>query len=326
MTDTSPPESPPQQPAPLIHVAAAALVDDQRRVLLAKRPDHVHQGGLWEFPGGKLEPGESIAQGLVREIREELGITIRDHRPLIRVRHDYADRAVLLDVHRVEAWDGEPHGREGQALNWVALDELDVHAMPPADVPIVTALQLPDAYVITPPDIVDHERMLAELAASLERGARLFQLRVFDRPAAEFVELGRAFCARCHEQGAQVMLNGTLTDAEAIGADGLHLNSRQLSQYDARPDFPGLLAASCHSIGQLRHAESIGADFAVLSPVRPTRSHPDAEPLGWDRFAALVDQIAIPVYALGGMDLSQRAIAWQHGGQGVAGIRGLWGP
>jgi len=325
MSDTGPPDEPMRRANPIIHVAAAALVDGHGRVLLARRHDHVHQGGLWEFPGGKLEPGESIRQGLLREIREELGVTIRDHRPLIRVCHDYTDRTVLLDVHRVEGWDGVPRGREGQLLDWVAVDQLDVHAMPPADGPIVTALQLPDVYVITPPEISDPARLLSELSASLDRGVRLYQLRVFDMPTPAFLDLGRAFSARCHERGARVLLNGTRGDAEAIGADGLHLNSRQLLQYDARPDYPGLLGASCHSIGQLRHAESIGVDFAVLSPVQPTRSHPDAEPLGWERFADLVDQIAVPVYALGGMDLSQRATAWRHGGQGVAGIRGLWG-
>ena len=108
----------------VVHVAAAALVDDDGRVLLARRADEAHQGGLWEFPGGKLERDESIDDGLRRELHEELGIDIVSHRPLIRVRHDYDDRSVLLDVHRVDAGRGEPHGREGQPLAWVAVDEL----------------------------------------------------------------------------------------------------------------------------------------------------------------------------------------------------------
>jgi 8-oxo-dGTP diphosphatase len=84
------------------------------------------------------------------------------------------------------------------------------------------------------------------------------------------------------------------------------------------------LAASCHDADDLKRAEDLGADFALLSPVLPTRSHPDAEPLGWERFAAMVDRANLPVYALGGMHPSMLSRAWQAGAQGVAGIRGLW--
>lgn len=324
MHDKDPKQAPSVSAAGEIHVVAGALVDVSGQVLLAKRPDHTHQGGLWEFPGGKLEAGESVEEGLFRELHEELGIAVERHRPLIRVRHDYPDRSVLLDIHRIDRWAGEPHGREGQPVAWVAVDALGDYPMPPADAPIVRALQLPDEYVITPPDVGHPATFLQSLDACLQRGVRLFQLRVFDLPRQEYVELGRAFCERCRQQGARVLLNGSPGVADAIGADGIHLSSRELGRGEVPHGYPGLYAASCHSVDQLQQAQSLGVNFAVLSPVLPTRSHPDAEPLGWESFADWVDRASVPVYALGGMNLSDKAEAWRHGAQGIAGIRGLW--
>jgi 8-oxo-dGTP diphosphatase len=105
-----------------IHVAAAVVVDGLGRVLVSQRPGHVHQGGLWEFPGGKLEAGETAETGLKRELHEELGITVQAARPLIRVYHAYPDKPVLLDVWRVTRYSGEPAGLEGQPIDWVAVD------------------------------------------------------------------------------------------------------------------------------------------------------------------------------------------------------------
>ena len=107
-----------------LHVAVAAIVNDAQQVLLARRPEHTHQGGLWEFPGGKCEPGEAVEAALEREIYEELGIRTGVCRPLIRVPHRYTDRSVLLDVWRVDAFEGQPYGREGQAVEWVHIEDL----------------------------------------------------------------------------------------------------------------------------------------------------------------------------------------------------------
>ena len=309
----------------IVHVAAAALIDRNGAVLLAKRHADSHQGGLWEFPGGKLEPNEPVIAGLKRELHEELGIEIIGHRPLIRVCHDYADRSVLLDVHVVTGWQGEPHGREGQPLVWVRPHALAEYPMPAADVPIVTALQLPPTYLITPPQIDDRGAFMRQLNVALSEGVRLVQLRLFDLSKDALLQVGRDACAMCHEHEARVLLNGTPDIMVAIGADGLHLNSRQLHQWNGQQtQIEGLLAASCHSPADLQQAEAIDADFALLSPVLPTRSHPDAEPLGWSKFADWVDSARLPVYALGGMHTGVLATAWAHGAQGIAGIRGLW--
>jgi 8-oxo-dGTP diphosphatase len=313
-------------PSGLIHVAAAALIDERGRVLLQRRHTQTHQGGLWEFPGGKLESGEPVIDGLARELREELGIYPLEHRPLIRVRHQYSDRGILLDVHAVTRWHGDPTGREGQPLAWADPGSLGDYPMPAADRPVVSALQLPSQYLITPPSLEDRSEFLRALEARLRAGARLLQLRVFGLSQVELLDLGCLVCDLAHAHRARVLFNGSPETATRMGADGVHLSSRVLFEHRARPVSPEqLLGASCHSSADLARAAELGADFAVLSPVLPTPSHPDAQPLGWHRFAAWVDSATVPVYALGGMRSGLLETARTHGGQGIAGIRGLWG-
>jgi 8-oxo-dGTP diphosphatase len=319
------PSTDPDSRGDVIEVVAAALVNENGEVLLARRHPDAHQGGLWEFPGGKVESGESIPQALRRELHEEIGVDAIRHRPLIRVRHTYPERTVLLDVHIVSTWHGEPHARENQPLTWAPIGGLPDYPMPPADVPIVRALQLPDTYLISPPRIDDPVTFLDALQGQFDSGARLIQLRLFELPRSELLELGAEVCDRAKALGAQVLLNGAPEDAERIGASGIHLSSRRLNEVaDGELPADWLIAASCHSPEELRLAERRRIDFAVLSPVLPTRSHPDAEPLGWQRFADWVDTVNLPVFALGGMTAAERETAWQRGGQGVAGIRGFW--
>ena len=311
----------------VVRVAAAAVFDDTGRVLITRRPDDVHQGGLWEFPGGKLETGESAREALQRELAEEVGIHVTRARPLIRVRHDYPDKSVLLDVWRVDGFEGEAHGREGQPLRWVEPDGLGGYAFPAANVPIVRAVQLPDAYLITP-DLGDTppEAFLAHLQRRLRAGIRLVQLRAKSLGESEYLQLAREAAALCHRHGARLLLNaGTEVVAQA-GADGVHLSSGALRQCTSRPlpEGAGLVAASAHDAEELAKASAIGADFALLSPVKATASHPDTEPLGWERFEELVEPVAFPVYALGGMGPADKEDAWTHGAQGIAAIRALW--
>ena len=308
-----------------MHVAAGVLENARGEILVARRFDHAHQGGLWEFPGGKVEVGEDVRAGLSRELTEELGITVDTARPLIRVRHDYPDRSVLLDVWRVTSWRGRIHGREGQELEWLAAEALPELPMPAADVPIVRAVRLPDRYLITPSPGADTDGFLAALSASIDAGVKLVGLRAKALPAAELA----ALCARaslvCRARGARLLVNAGTELLEAGGVDGIHLDSARLMAATARPvPEQALLAASCHDTSELAHAEHIGVDFAVLSPVAATDTHPGATPMGWPRFRELVEEVNLPVFALGGMGPGDLDAAWEHGGQGIAGIRGLW--
>ncbi len=125
----------------LVHVAVGVILNQDRQILIARRAVDSHQGGLWEFPGGKVEPGETLAQALSRELREELGIDVGKHSPLLQVRHDYGDKEVLLDVCTVWEFAGEAAGMEGQALQWVKAEALANFAFPAANAPIVAAVQ-----------------------------------------------------------------------------------------------------------------------------------------------------------------------------------------
>jgi 8-oxo-dGTP diphosphatase len=316
----------PSLPAPL-HVVAAVVVDAAGQVLIARRPDHLHQGGLWEFPGGKLEPGESPRQALARELHEELGIEVTAARPLIKVHHAYPDRRVLLDVWRVSAFSGEAHGREGQPVRWVAPEALPDHSFPAANLPIVTAARLPPCYLVTPepgpreawPGFLQH------LGDRVAAGIRLVQLRAHGLDAGGYQELAVQALAVCRQGGARMLLNASPQVVLDTGADGVHLSGARLRALTTRPlDRRIWAAASCHCLEDLRRAADLGLDFAVLSPVQATESHPDAHPIGWSRFAEWVEAATLPVFALGGVGSRELPAAWDHGAQGIAAIRGLW--
>ena len=308
-----------------IHVAAAAVSDVRGRVLIAQRPVHVHQGGLWEFPGGKLEQGESPGQALERELREELGIRVGSARQLIRVRHDYPDKSVLLDVWCVEDYAGIPVGREGQPLEWVALCDLGKFAFPAANIPIIQALQLPDRYLITPEPEGDTSGFLEVLERAIERGISLVQLRAKQLAEENYRQLALAAVELCRPANVRLLLNCAPHLVSGLGAQGVHLTGQHLMELKRRPlDSSCLVAASCHNLEEVVHAGKLGLDFIVVSPVRETASHPATPAIGLDGLRLLCDCAAMPAYALGGMQEADIESVWQCGAQGIAAIRGLW--
>lgn len=308
----------------LLHVAVGVIRDDRRHVLIARRPGHLHQGGLWEFPGGKVEPGETVEQALRRELREELAITVERASPLIKVRHDYGDRRVLLDVWRIDRFSGAPTGLENQPILWVSPDELQGFAFPAANRPIITAARLPEQYPIVDGRTEDGQRLLERLDCLSRKAYSLVQWRVRSPDGSVCPNLAQRAVDRAKSLGMDLLLNAEPELAAQTGAAGLHLTSRRLMSLTHRPLSSRFwVSASCHDLDEIRQAETIGVDFIVLSPVRATPSHPEAVPLGWDHFGALVDAANLPVYALGGMDRTHLMDAKQHGAQGISGIRGF---
>ncbi len=308
----------------VVQVVAAAVFDGKGRVAITRRADDVHQGGLWEFPGGKVEAGETVRDALARELREELGINVQQARPLIRVSYDYPDKSVLLDVWRVDGFGGEAHGREGQPLSWVRPQVLSDYDFPAANTPIVTAVQLPDCYLITPTPGDDLPAFLAQLETRLRDGIRLVQLRAKTLSEDDYLVLARQCQHLCERHNAALMLNADPALVIEAGATGIHLDSGRLESLSERPGVKWV-SASCHSVEQLRQAEKLGVDFVMLSPVMATASHPGIVPLGWAQFQVLADLANCPVYALGGMTPADLQQAFIHGAQGVAAIRALWG-
>lgn len=309
--------------APL-HVVAG-IVRDGGRVFITRRHAAAHQGGMWEFPGGKLAPGEDAQQGLARELAEELGIVVRGARPYTRIHYVYPERAVLLDVWHVTAFDGQPHGREGQEACWREIAALRPSEFPPADRPILRRLQLPPLHVISDATRFGGDAFPAKLERALAAGASLIQLREPSLDDDAYRAYARVLVPLCRRYGARLLLNANPSAVAACGADGVQLPARRLVALSARPLAPDLLVGvSCHNLAELKQAEAIEADFALLSPVNPTRSHPQAAPLGWDRFRALCAQTHLPVYALGGLRADDARAARDAGAVGLAMISGVW--
>jgi 8-oxo-dGTP diphosphatase len=308
-----------------IHVVAGVIRDARGRILLARRTEGRDLAGLWEFPGGKCEPGETPEQALARELQEELGIDVRVGAPLIRVPQRYPDKNLALDVRLVDAWQGPARGREGQALAWVPVDKLARYDMPPADRPVVAALLQPSMYAVTPP-LEEVDAWLRRIDAALAAGAARVQLRTLGADPAACHAAVEAASARCREAGADVLVNGDVELARKLGI-GVHLRAAQLAEYGARPLPVGQpVAASCHGLEDLLAAQRIGCDFAVLGHVAATPSHPGRPPLGWDGFARLRESVSLPIYAIGGVGPDDLATARFHGAQGVAGIRAFFVP
>ena len=320
-----------------IHVTAGVMQDAFGRVLIAQRPEGKSMAGAWEFPGGKLAAGEGRLDGLARELDEELGIRVAEARPLIRYRHRYADFEVDLDVWRVTRWQGSPAGLEGQALAWRSPEALLGMGLLPADEAVVRAIRLPALFAVTPPTApLGEESFLDGLESS---AAGLICLRRPDLDIDALLELAAGAACRVQGSGARLLLHGDpkvlalllqdpppslrprLRDALA----GLHVPARYLSGLAARPVPESFwFGASCHHAQELEVAITLGADYALLGPVKPTASHPDEPGIGWGTFASLVRELPLPVYAIGGLGAADLETAWAAGAQGIAAIRSLW--
>jgi len=306
-----------------VEVAVAVLQHPDGTFLMAQRTQGKDYASYWEFPGGKVEAGESPYHALVRELHEELGIKVETAYPWLTRIFTYPHATVRLNFFRVTRWQGEPHGREGQLLSWQRLPELTVAPILPANEPIMRALQLPHLYAISNASELGVEVFMQRLQQALDNGLRLLQIREKGWPRAELRELALRAVALAHAAGARVLLNENIELAHEVGADGVQLTGVQLAACTARPDFD-LCAASCHSVEELQRAADLELDFALLSPVLPTKSHPGTAHLGWEAFATMAGTSSIPVYALGGLQFEDMHTAWEKGAHGIALLRQAW--
>ncbi|HEY8586599.1 MAG TPA: Nudix family hydrolase [Rhodanobacter sp.] len=309
-----------------MHVVAAVMLDAHGRVLLAQRPAGKHLAGMWEFPGGKLEPDETPMAALVRELHEEIGVNVVRAVPLIRVPQRHADRELLLDAWQVEQWEGQPQSLEQQALQWLAPGLVDPTILTAADRCILQALRLPTRYAITPADVPPQDRghWFERIGQAMQRSSQLVQLRFPLWPRSAVRELATALLPLARRHGSQLLLSGDIEGARTLGV-GVTLMARQLGRLSERPlPLPQLVGAHCRHVADLARAEQLALDFATLSPVTASREHLQTVPLGWARFQSLAEAAALPVYARGGMSPSHVDQARTHSGQGVAGVREFW--
>ncbi|MEK6592868.1 MAG: Nudix family hydrolase [Pseudomonadota bacterium] len=306
-----------------IEVVAAVIQREGGDFLLARRPVGKAYAGYWEFPGGKIEHGESAADAIRRELHEELGIDAVLAYPWLTRDHDYKHAAVRLRFFRVVQWQGEPHGREAQQLAWQSAQAPAVAPMLPANGPILRALELPPVYGISNAAELGVSGFLQRLEHKLSTGLRLLQIREKQLPAAELAGLAAQAVKLAHRYGARVLVNDDAGLTLQAGADGVHLTAGHLMRIASRPALPWV-GASCHDAPELARAAQIGVDFVVLGPVQATPSHPGARTLGWDNFSQLAADYSLPVYALGGMRPTDLRAAWQAGAHGIGMVRGAW--
>ena len=310
-------------PSAVVDVAVGVLMRADGAVLFGQRPVGKPYAGWWEFPGGKLEPGESVEPALVRELREELGIALRDSWPWVVREHVYPHAHVRLHFRRIVAWTGEPRGREGQALAWRLPAAIDLAPLLPAAIPVIGWLRLPDRIGISCALELGDERFVERLDRALAAGLRLVQLREPGMEPGRFDRLFRRVRERCTRHRARLLVNSGHSASYWHACDGVHLRSSDLASIVSRPRLP-IVGASCHDAAELGRAGELAVDFALLGPVRATRSHPGAAGLGWPAFERLAIGARVPVFALGGLDEGDSIRAARAGAHGLGMMRAIW--
>ncbi len=319
-------------------VAVAVFITADGRFLLSSRPHGKAYAGYWEFPGGKLEPGESVRDALVRELEEELNVVIDECTPWFSFKMTYPHATVRLRTWRVTAWHGADqrgmHGMEGQSFCWQRLNDIAVSPVLPGCLPIFRALSLPTTYTITNASEQGAESYLQHLRASWGNHAangtpdgafvssdsahkHLIQIREKNMPEAALRQFATDVTAIARQHNALVLVNSDVELALAVGADGVQLTGNQLARLTARPPL-AWVGASAHSRDDVLRAAELKCDFVVVGSVKPTDSHPGQAPLGWPAFAEMVRDSPIPAFAIGGLLPSDFNQAAAHGAHGIA--------
>ena len=315
---------PNQKPAAVVEVVAAVILCPDGRFLLTQRPDGKVYSGYWEFPGGKVEPNESLLHALERELWEELGIHVRQAHPWITRVFIYSHATVRLHFFRVVEWEGDLVPREQQGVSWQWPHRVDVSPVLPANGPILQSLLLPPVYAITRTSEIGIEAALMQIDQALQSGVRLLQIREKQMDGEMLRLFAENVVALARNYQAKVLINGDVELAREVGADGVHFTSAQLLAFSSLPEAGfSLYGASCHNAEELYAAEQLGVGFVVLGPVQSTLTHPGIAPLGWRRFAALIRDYPLPVYALGGLNAYDLPVAQEMGAQGIAMMRGI---
>ena len=306
-----------------IEVAVGILVNSSNHVLINQRTALQSWAGWWEFPGGKLEKNETPRRALDREIYEELGVEVVGAEKWVTRRFSYDDTDVILYFFKIFKWNGDAISKEGQLLSWELFEKIDLSKVLPPNKFVVGAINFPDHYAITNLSETPLSLFTQQLETRIKNGTKLIQIREKDLTDDEFINFAKRVIKFCKGRNVKVMINSKIKLAYELSADGVHLNSKQIHDIDKFPK-DLIVGASCHNMKDLDAAEKKGANFAVLSPINKTLSHPKASSIGWDAFSSLAIKYTMPIYALGGMTLKDVKRAQSAGGIGVASQRDVW--
>lgn len=314
---------------PFIRVAAGVILDDDGKVLLAQRPEGKPWAGWWEFPGGKIEQGESIHQALARELNEELGIHIKESFPWVSFVYEYPNTSVELHFRKVYQWQGEVRGLEQQAFAWTTPSQASLLGeILPASVSPLKWLNIPEQYAISHFQTPELSHLYWQrFEQLLQQGVKLFQFREPQWPEGKASKSLKTWFDKmlhsCHQYGAKLLLNSVHPKSWANLADGIHFRGQDAILLEERPlSQEKLMGVSCHHLADILYANHLNADFMVLGHVLPTPSHPHSEPLGWENFAKFAQEAGRPVFAIGGQTPADLTTARTHGAHGIAFIRG----
>jgi 8-oxo-dGTP diphosphatase len=306
----------------IVEVAAAVFLrKNGKEFLLAQRPEGKVYAGYWEFPGGKVEAGETVRQALDRELREELGVTVEHATPWLTREFTYPHAQVRIHFWRIAAWQGEIQPLEHSAVEWLKIGgRATVDPILPANGPILKALALPSIMAITNMSENGEDMELTRLQTAVARGLRLFQIRDKGLAPIERAWFAQAAKEMVRHSGAVLLINDDEGLARAIRANGVHLTAKKLRRCWSRPEFEWV-GASCHTEEEIARAVNLELDYVLVSPVLPTQTHPGVPALGWERFAELAAHSPLPVFALGGLDADMLEEAQSRGAHGIALMR-----
>jgi len=313
-----------QNSKPWVNVAIGLLIKEGK-VCLSLRQSHQHLADHWEFPGGKIEQGETPQEALTREFKEELGVETEGWQPLIVVPWEYEKILVRLHVFKTTSFSGEPQGLEGQDVEWCLMEALSNKQFPEANKGILMALSLPSVYM-SMGEFESEQACLNQFNHALQQGVRFAQLKSKGLEQATFIRLANTLAESANASKAHLMLNAPPEWLAFVpNATGIQLSSEYAQQYQTRPiPEEKWLAISTHNQQQVEHALSLGADIILISPIKATAAHADSSPLGWQTLKTIVDAIPVPVYALGGMQLEDMDEVLKSGAQGMMLTKGVW--
>lgn len=301
-----------------IRAVAGVLRNKNQEILIAQRKKTQFMGGFWELPGGKIKINKSPEQNIIRELNEELGIQVKRAKLHQTMVHKYDDRIVKLSIYNITQYQNVPTGNEGQAIAWVKINDLKNYQLLPTMKTFIATITLPNKYWITPSKDHNSTKWMVKFEQKLTQGIKLIQLRSkieLDRTIIEKVS------NKCQQYNIKLLLNTVNKTFNNPYCDGYHLTTNEMLALNERP-YPNdkLLGVSTHNLVEALHAQTIGADFVVISPVQATQTHPDDSPVGWGNAKKVVDKLNIPVYFLGGMGEKDLDKTLKLGAQGIAGV------
>jgi len=297
-----------KMPKPIVDVAIAILIH-RGKILVGWREEQQHQGGKHEFPGGKVEQGETPEEACRREIYEEVGIGLKDWHQFDYIHHEYDD--IIVNLHLFHSYvPDELLNLIHQPWAWYTRDQLLHLNFPKANKNIIKRLYWP------------HLIKISNTLSTVESSDALLYWRI-EEFEPQYIE---QLTALDEGQRSSLIINvdiwHQLSPELQKQIKTVHLKQSQLMNLHKGDLTVGVrYIAACHDAVSLKQAQQIGCDAVFISPVKPTTTHPDAVVLGWERFSDLAQNSQIPVFALGGVHPDDLATAQQHGAYGLAGIR-----